>query len=89
MLKKYDEFIKSMAYSGPKPSGFGMIGAGSILALTMPFFAAIVLISATFDTLGLTGAWWIVRIFISLVLLVAIFYSGFKFVYYRDLRNRE
>lgn len=89
ILRKYDKFIKDMAYGGQKPSGLGMIGTGPILALTVPFFAAIVLVSAIFDALGLVGVWWIFRICISLLLLAGLFYSGYKFVYYRDKRNRE
>lgn len=89
IFRKYDELIKSIAYSDPKPSGVRMIGSGPILAIIVPFFAAIVIVSAIFNVLGLAGAWWIFRIFLSLLLLFGLFYSGYRFVYYRDKRNRE
>ncbi|WP_236627779.1 hypothetical protein, partial [Caulobacter sp. B11] len=66
IFKKYDEFIKSLAYRGSKPSGLGMIALGPILAITTPFFVGVVLVSAVFDALGLVGMWWILRILISL-----------------------
>lgn len=88
-LKLYDDYIKRLANRG-RSTGIGSVGIGSILLVTVPFLIAIVLVSAVFDTFGRGGAviFWL-RLAISIFLLIGLFYSGFRFVYYRNQITRE
>lgn len=83
-LRAYDSYLKRMAQSGAQKPGIAAVGLGPILLATAPFYVAIVMVTAIFPVLGWAGpVGTTVKLLISLVLLFALFYSGFRVVHYR------
>jgi ABC-type transport system involved in cytochrome bd biosynthesis fused ATPase/permease subunit len=77
-------YLKRLAEGGTRKPGVAIVGIGPILRVTAPFYVAIILVTAIFKMFGWTGALgFTLEILISVSLLVALFYSGFRFVYYR------
>ena len=90
LLKLYDDYLRRLANMGNQSTGLGSVGTGPILIVTLPYFCAIVFISALFDAMEWTGIiGYAIRGIVSIILLVLLFYSGFRVVYYRFLRNRQ
>ncbi|MFZ0266601.1 hypothetical protein [Caulobacter sp.] len=89
-LQAYDLYLKRLAEDGARKPGVAMIGLGPILLVTMPFYVAIILVMAIFGALGWTGPWGLtLKILISMALLIALFASGFRFVYHRTQSRRD
>jgi hypothetical protein len=77
-LLAYEGALKRLAESGTRLSRLGLIHV-----ILWPFVLAIVIIQAVFDAFGWAGVVsWTLRLVISTLLLVALFYSGLRFVYY-------
>lgn len=89
-LQAYDLFLKRLAQDGAQKPGIAAVGFGPILLVTIPFFAAIVIVRTIFGALGWTGTLGAtLQILISMALLIALFYSGFRVVYYRARRRKD
>jgi hypothetical protein len=89
-LQAYDLFLKKLGQNGAKESGLASVGLGPILIVTLPFFLAILIVSAIFETFVEKGPIGnTVYLVIGLVLLFALFYSGFRVVHYRAQWLRE
>ena len=89
-LHAYDLYLKRLAQDGSKKSGIATIGLGPILLATIPFYVAIIIVTATFGTLGWTNPLaTALKIFISVALLVALFHSGFRVVYHRAQSHKD
>lgn len=84
-LQAYDLYLKRLGQGGgaQKP-GITAAGLGPILLVTVPFYVAILIVTAIFPVLGWTGPLGTaLKLVISLALLIALFYSGFRVVHYR------
>jgi hypothetical protein len=74
----YDAALKRLAESGTRLSRLGLIHV-----ILWPFVLAIMLTQAVFNALGWVGViGWSLRLAISVFLLLALLYSGFRFVHY-------
>ena len=81
----YEAALKRLAESGTRLSRLGLIHV-----ILWPFVLAIIIIQAVFDAFGWAGVvGWTLRLSISALLLVALFYSGFRFVHYSSRADGE
>ncbi len=84
-LLAYEAALKRLAESSTRLSRLGLIHV-----IVWPFVLAIVIIQAAFDAFGWAGAvGWTLRLSISTLLLVALLYSGFRFVHYSNRADSE
>jgi hypothetical protein len=89
-LQAYDSHLKRLGQSGAQKPGIAAVGFGPILLVTIPFGVATVIVTATFAALGWTGPLGTtLKLLISLALLVALFYSGFRVVHYRAQSRKD
>lgn len=89
-LQSYDLFLKEMGQNGAKKTGLASVGLGPILIVTVPFFLAIVMVSAIFETFVAKGLIeTAVYLIICLSFLFGLFYSGIRVVHYRAQWLRE
>lgn len=83
-LRAYDLYLKRLGQGGAQKPGIASVGFGPILLVTVPFYVAIVIVTAIFPVLGWTSPiGTTLKLLISLALLIALFYSGFRVVHYR------
>jgi len=89
-LQAYDLYLRRLGQAGAQKPGIAAVGLGPILLATVPFFLAIVFVTALFPALGWTGplGFWL-KLLISLALLFALFYSGFRVVHYRAQSRKD
>ena len=89
-LQSYDLYLKELGQNGAKNTSLASVGLGPILIATVPFFLAIVMVSAIFDTFAEKGSMGITVYFtICLSILFVLFYSGIRVVHYRAQWLRE
>jgi len=85
LWKRYDRYLERTAKSGTRVSGIGRVHL-----ILVPFFAAIVLVVSVFDAFGLHGP--VATPFegvVCVALLVGLFYSGFRFIYWSSRRASD
>ena len=89
-LQAYDLYLKRLGQADAQKPGIASVGFGPILLSTVPFFVAIVFVTAVFPALGWTGPLGTtLKFIISLALLIALFYSGFRVVHYRAQSRKD
>ena len=85
LLTKYDGYLQRQAKASPR----NRVG-GRVHLVILPFFAAILLARVVFEAFSQKGPIAMsVYVVLNLVLVAALFYSGFRFIWWRQRRDRE
>lgn len=81
---KYDRYLQQQAKAA---SGIGVVGRVQLVVL--PFFLGILLARVISEAFGLIGpVGMAVYVVASLLLLAGLFYSGFRFLWWRQRRGQ-
>ncbi len=81
----YDKYIASIAKSGSRVSGIS-----SIYIIILPYFVPIFIVPALFEVFGWVGPVGLAcKTAIIFLLVVGLFVSGFRFIYYANRRDGE
>lgn len=89
-LRAYDLYLKRLGQDGAQKPGIASVGFGPIFLVTVPFFVGIVIVTAIFPVLGWTGPLgFTLEVLISLALLIALAYSGFRLVHHRTQARQD
>jgi hypothetical protein len=89
-LEPYNNYLKRLAQAGTQTAGLGSIGFGPIIIAVAPFSVAIFIQSSIIAAFGSGGPVTSASMdAITLILLIGLFYSGFKVVSYRSERNNR
>lgn len=84
-LASYDRYLQRLA-----DTDSNLVGIGRIHLVCLPWFVAVLLVRPVFEVLGWGGlSGMIAGTAISVVLLIGLLWSGFKYVAYRTRRRNS